>query len=269
MRSAAIAGILCLPVLSLVALLGAVAHSADAPKAQVMLVATYHFANPGKDIHNVEAADVLSARRQKEIVDIAQGLARFEPTRVAVEWPRDLADERYAKYIAGELPESRNEVVQLGFRLAQARHLPQVDGIDVDGEFPFEAVEHWAGAHGRHLEIEHLMSMARAEVDKISALQQEGTIGAVLRYINAPQSIERNHSFYPALLTMGSGTDQPGVALLAAWQTRNLAICARLLQIARPGQRIVALYGQGHVYLLQQCLREQPSIELIDARGFL
>ena len=47
--------------------------------------------------------------------------------------------------------------------------------------------------------------------------------------------------------------------MLSAWYTRNLAICARLLQAIKPGDRVVVFYGQGHIYLLQQCLLAQAS----------
>ena len=89
------------------------------------------------------------------------------------------------------------------------------------------------------------------------SLQDQTSIGGVLRDLNTQASIARNHAFYPPMLTLGAGDDQPGVKLLAAWYERNLAICARLLQQVAPGDRIVAFYGQGHIYLLQQCLREQ------------
>ena len=73
----------------------------------------------------------------------------------------------------------------------------------------------------------------------------------------------------PPMLTMGGGDEQPGVKLLAAWYERNLAICARLLQAVKPGDRVVAFYGQGHIYLLQQCLREQPTVQLVDPLSYL
>ena len=38
-----------------------------------------------------------------------------------------------------------------------------------------------------------------------------------------------------------------------------LAICARLLQELQPGDRVVVFYD-----LLQQCLREQPNVQLVD-----
>ena len=88
-------------------------------------------------------------------------------------------------------------------------------------------------------------------------------------YLNTPELIARNHSFYPPLLTMGGGDEQPGVKLLAAWYERNLAICARLLQAVKPGDRVVTFYGQGHIYLLQQCLREQPTVQLVDPLSYL
>jgi len=247
----------------------AVASAAAHTQITILLVATYHFGNPGQDAHNVEAVDMLAPSRQREIEAIAQSLARFGPTRVAVEWPANIVDERYSKYLAGTLPESRNEVVQLGFRLARLRSLKHVDGIDVDGAFPFEAVDTWAKAHGREAEIEQLMAAGEAETNRISALQHQTSIAGVLRYVNSAQAIERNHSFYPPLLTMGAGEDQPGVALLSAWQTRNLAICARLLQSVRTGDRVVVFYGQGHIHLLQQCLGEQANVSLVDATEFL
>jgi hypothetical protein len=255
-------------VLALAMLCGS-ALAADAAKTQVMLVGTYHFSNPGKDINNVKAVDVLTAERQQELRKVVASLAKFAPTKVAVEWPAQVVQERYPKFRDGQLPESRNEVVQLGFRLARERSLPAVLGLDVEGDFPFEAVAAWAEKHGRKNEIDAVMAAGAKAVAHISSLQDQTSIGGVLRDLNTQESIASNHSFYPPMLTIGSGDDQPGVKLLAAWYERNLAICARLLQQLAPGDRIVVFYGQGHIYLLQQCLREQPGVQLVDPLKYL
>ena len=117
------------------------ALAAESARTQVLLVGTYHFSNPGKDLNNVKAVDILAAARQQELAKVVASLARFAPTQVAVEWPAQLVNERYAQFRAGQLPQSRNEVVQLGFRLARERGLANVQGLDVDGDFPFEAVD--------------------------------------------------------------------------------------------------------------------------------
>ncbi len=78
----------------------------------------------------------------------------------------------------------------------------------------------------------------------------------------------RNHAFYPRLLRMG-GEAQPGAALVSARYARNLGVCARLLPAIEPGDRAIVFYGQAHVYLLRQCVSEQPDIEVVDALAWL
>jgi hypothetical protein len=244
--------------------------AADAASTkQVMLVATYHMGNPGADLHNVKADDVLTPKRQAELDAVAEALTRFAPTRLAVEWPSKETSERYAAFLAGTAPESRNEVVQLGFRLAKRLRLRSVEGLDVPGDFPFEAVQAWAKANGREADIEAMMKIGAAEVEKATALQATSTVGGILRHMNDPAEIARNHSFYPAFLGFGSGDEQPGAALLAAWYGRNLGICAKLVQALAPGDRAVVFFGQGHVYLLRQCLAERPDVRLVDSVAYL
>lgn len=244
------------------------AAATDHP-TEVLLVGTYHFSNPGADLNNVKVDDVLMPKRQAEIAAVAAALARFKPTRVAVEWPEDITNERYAKYLAGTLPASRNEVVQLGFRLAQSMKLTEVNGLDVEGDFPFEDVQKWAADHGRGGEIDRLLALGAAETDKLTKLQDSHSVGGILRYLNGAAEIALNHSFYPPMLTMGGGADQPGVKLVSSWYTRNIAICAKLIQTVKPGDRVVVFFGQGHVYLLAQCIREQPGFKLVPSVDFL
>jgi hypothetical protein len=248
----------------------ALPHAALAAEpARVMILGTYHFANPGRDVHNVTAADVFTDQRQSELEAVTAGLARFGPTLVAVEWPAQQADERYAEYVDDSLAPSRNEVVQLGFRLARTQGLERVHGIDVKGDFPFGPVQAWAAENGRQAELAALQGQAQALVEEMTVLQADHSIGQVLHAINAPDAIRDSHALYAALLRFGEHEAQPGVALNAAWDQRNLGICARLLQALQPGDRAVVLFGHGHAYLLRRCISETPGVELVEATEFL
>jgi hypothetical protein len=249
-------------------LLASAALQAAEP-ARVLIVGTYHFSNPGQDQANVESVDVSVPTRQAELQAVSDALAKFEPTLVGVEWPADIASTEYAQYLDGSLPPSTNEVVQLGFRLAKQRGLKQVHGLDVPGDFPFEAVQTWAQANGKTDALGALMAQAQGITARITALQATHSIGGVLREMNTPQAIDESASFYAEFLRYGSGEEQPGVALNAAWAKRNFAICARLLQALKPGDRAVVFYGQGHVHLLRQCLGVALGVELVEANGFL
>jgi hypothetical protein len=245
------------------------AASQAAEPARVLIVGTYHFSNPGQDQANVESVDVSVPARQAELQAVADALAKFEPTLVGVEWPADAARTQYAQYLDGSLPPSTNEVVQLGFRLAKQQGLKQVHGLDVPGDFPFEAVQAWAQANGKADALGALMEQAQGITARITALQATHTIGGVLREMNTQRAIDEAASFYAEFLRYGKGEEQPGVALNAAWAKRNFAICARLLQALQPGDRAAVFYGQGHVPLLRQCLDVAPGVELVEANRFL
>ncbi|MGB4774115.1 MAG: hypothetical protein WBP45_02995 [Daejeonella sp.] len=54
-------------------------------KAKLMILASYHMANPGADLMNMKADDVLAPNRQKELEELAKMIAKFKPTKIAVE----------------------------------------------------------------------------------------------------------------------------------------------------------------------------------------
>lgn len=125
----------CLPLLALSALMPAYAHAAPAQQPPRLLVlGTPHLANPGKDSTNLVVPDVLAADRQRELVDLVDALARWQPDRIAVEWPvteQAALDHAYANYRDGRGAPARDEIHQLAFRLAQRLGLPHVDAVDV------------------------------------------------------------------------------------------------------------------------------------------
>jgi hypothetical protein len=242
---------------------------ASDPPARVIVIGTYHFSNPGQDKANVDSVDVTVPQRQAELQSVTDALAKFQPTFVGVEWPADAAREQYARYLDGTLPPSSNEVVQLGFRLARQMGLERVHGLDVAGDFPFEPLSAWAQANGRSGDLQTLMAQAQGITARITALQSTHSIGGVLREMNTPQALDEAASFYAEFLRYGSGAQQPGVELNAAWAKRNFAICARLLQALKPGDRAVVFYGQGHVPQLAACLRSTRGVEVVEADAFL
>ena len=248
----------------------AVAQTAAVPApVSVMVVGDFHMANPGHDLHDMKADDVLAPARQTELHAIAKSLAGFRPSRVMMEWPADSADEDYAKYLAGTLPASRNEVVQLGFRLAQTAGLKRVYGIDADGDFPYEAVQAFARAHGQTPLLEKAGAEIEAFTREQTKLLQTRGIAATLRFLNDPARLKDDNAFYRQMLFVGAGTQQPGADLLTAWYHRNFLICANMLQHSEPGDRVVIFFGSGHAFLLRQCVAETPGYKLVEADDYL
>jgi hypothetical protein len=56
-------------------------------RPELLVLGSGHFSNTGRDVINDKVDNVLTSRRQGEIAAVADQLAAFHPTRVAIEWP--------------------------------------------------------------------------------------------------------------------------------------------------------------------------------------
>src|SRR5437588_11720000 len=99
--------------LAAIAMAGASWAQSDA-RPEILILGTYHMANPGHDIHNMQADDVLAPKRQQEIAQLMAVLKKFNPTKIAIE--SDVSGGRvtkeYADYLAGKYTLSPNEIDQ-------------------------------------------------------------------------------------------------------------------------------------------------------------
>lgn len=248
-------------------------HAATPVPIRVMVIGTFHLDNPGQDLHNMKVDDVSTPKRQKELADVAERLMRFRPTSVMVESqrrdPGAATLPRYREYLAGTLAPMKSEVVQIGFRLAKAAGLKEAFGIDVDGDFPYEAVQKYAEAHGQAALLEGEGTKVDGWLREASDVLASSTIGATLAWFNRPGQLALDNGFYQDMLSVGALDEQPGAALVAAWNKRNFEICARMIQLAKPGDRVVVLFGSGHAYLLRQCVAATPGFELVEPNAYL
>lgn len=238
------------------------------PRTKIMVLGTYHMANPGLDTFNMEADDVLSDQRQAEILELIYALAEFRPTMIAIESDYDSTrgPEQYQAYLDGTYTLGRNEIDQIGYRLGKMLghdDIYPVDydwgmGRDVDWERYFEEF-----AEQRQAIDEYGNALVKAEGEKLAA----SSIGEYLRFLNTDEMLEANHTFY-SYFTIKDGVDDwfPGPHMVANWYKRNLYIVHNLTRIAAPdgSDRILVIFGQGHAYLLKQFLNENPQFEVVD-----
>jgi len=234
-------------------------------RAEVLVLGVYHMANPGHDLYNTEADDVLSPARQAEIAELIAVLRRFRPTKIAVEagaTDRRVA-ERYAAYLAGEHPLSRNETEQIGFRLAAELGHPAIHPVDADGEFPYPRLLKYVQATGREPEFEALQDEVRRAVEAQSAYLASHTILETLRFMNSAEQVALQVGFYYRQAAIGEPWDWAGADLVADWTRRNLRIYTNIARlIDSPAERILVVYGAGHLGWLQQALGGNPEIRL-------
>lgn len=266
-------------VMALVLPATAMAQTPDLAPIEVMVLGTYHMGNPGQDLHNARIDPVTTPAKQAEIEAVAEALARFRPTAIAIERvarnQSDMLDHRYPEFTPADLLTSPDERVQVGYRLAHRLGLERVYAIDEqdrDGQpsyFPFEDVQSWAEAHGRSDALGAMHAWVGAMVADMETRQRTDTVGGLLRWMNTPERTASDQTFYTGLLAFGAGDAQPGAVLNGRWYTRNALIFARLMQAAKPGDRIVIIYGAGHSYWLRQFVLTTPGFRQVEPNDYL
>jgi hypothetical protein len=243
---------------------------------QVMILGSYHMDSPGLDLINLEVDDVTKPRRQKELATLTAQLAKFSPTKVAVEMMPRLDTPTipaFERFTPAELLKDKNEIVQIGFRLAHHMKHTAVFAIDEQSDtvnyFPFDKVQAFVKANDQEDALKSLMAKTEASVKASVATYPRKTVSTILRELNDPTRIAKDQTAYTALLAFGQGKEWPGAELNAGWYLRNAKIHAKLMKIAKPGDRIVVLYGAGHNYLLRDLVRSTEGFQLIEPRAYL
>ena len=104
---------------------------------------------------------------------------------------------------------------------------------------------------------------------KIELLQAEGSIAHVLANMNRPEQAEKDQRWYYGVLRYGDTDRQPGAELNAYWYMRNAKIFAKLMTVAKPGDRVLVVYGAGHNYGLRHFARTTPGYVNVDPTPYL
>jgi len=121
----------------------AVSAMAQEPKTKVLLMGCFHFDNPGLDVAKFENANILSEKRQKEVLEIVELLKQFKPDKIFVEVPVELQgrlDSNVSKYKSGQFTLRGTETHQLGCRLAKELN-SSLYAVDYrDAQFPFDSL---------------------------------------------------------------------------------------------------------------------------------
>jgi hypothetical protein len=232
-------------------------------KPTLIILGTYHMGTPGNNVVNGKVDDVSSPERQKQMVQLVAKLKQFNPTKVVVEC--DLEDGPktnglYDKYLSGSYQLSKNETNQIGFRLAKELSHKKVYCVDWSDFWDDPAINLWKYA-AKDAELDSFRKGVELNLKKEVEAEHEKlfTLSVIdqLIFLNQPKRIEQAHEVYFDYMRIGRGKEYIGANYVSWWYRRNLTILDNIIRITdSPQDRILVIYGAGHLKLLTQFARE-------------
>ncbi|GEM_PF-1959348 len=275
------------------------AAQAPAPlntKIKVYIVGTFHFNASDSDVIKGTKVDMSTPARQQQLEELVGKLQKTQADKVFVEWGLDrqrFVDSTYALYRQGQREigtqrQNNNEVVQLGYRLANKLNRSKVYCADADGEFNYPAAQQYAKAHGQEavlasslaktlpgdtvgLRIDARTAAIRARQVRAPKASTETLLGEFKGFNNERYDQGNMDSYLLWLARVGSGDNYVGADLGGNYFKRNVRIYTNLLRAVdvQHDRAIVLIIGAGHAALLKSILRYNSLFEVAEVLPLL
>jgi len=253
-------------------------------KAKAMVLGVFHFDNPGLDSYKPKYPfNILEEKRQGELEILLNKIAEYKPTKILLEWDRiemdSIANERFQKYLSGKysIDDKSNEVYQIGFKLAKKSGHRKIYCSDASADW-FGVELDWDNYDAET----YLKSKGQYEkstrYDYQSFYEQNDSLKTVqsltehFEMINSPENRLKDHQAYLAeTILEGAGDNYLGADAVAKWYRRNLRIFANAYDLTDfdSEERLLLLYGSGHVWQLRQFFMDSPDFEYVEPNEYL
>ena len=248
----------------------------------VLLVGAFHFAYYNLDAYKIDSAkqvDVLSPERQKEMQALVDYIAQFKPTKIAVEGGRHSGYiiRRFERWQKGA-PLGRHEIDQIAFPIMLQQGLDTLYGVDAlswvrekrQWSSDSTAIKSWVDPMLEQIDAleQHPIELNYQYFFAAKTDWQQGvSMLDYFRYINDPEVLRRMHGSY--LLSGFMEREELGPEWLAMdWYNRNLRIFRNIQSIVEgPEDRILVIFGAGHMSILQELFIASPVFEWIPFNG--
>jgi hypothetical protein len=252
-------------------------------KAKAMVLGVFHFSNPQLDSYKPKFPfDILEKQRQSELDILLEKIAEYRPTKILLELNRiemdSLTNESYQSYLKGKflIDDKNNEVYQIGFKLAKKLNHHRVYCSDADAKwfgvnldwdkYDAEAYLKSKGQYEKTTRYDY-ESLYKLQ-DSLKTIQ---SLTRMLNMLNNPVGRLKDHQAYLTNILEGAGDNYLGADNVGRWYRRNLRIFSNAYDFTNfnKEERLLLIYGSGHVWLLRQFFMDSPDFEYVEANDYL
>lgn len=248
-------------------------------KSKLMILGTFHYQDGGKDGYKPKfPVNIKSEKRQAEVKELLDLLAKFKPTKIAIENMQEYQgfhDSLYTEFQAGRYKPGENEIFQVCYQLANKMGHKKVFTVDAPRRFYENRLNEDSFAV-KHQQEKYFNSIYDTLYTRLYTYEDSLKTTMSLRnyylHRNDPRMISNSHGHYIiGSYKLAADGHYPGADAATSWVNRNMRIFANLMQLAASSneERIFLMIGAGHLPILRFLAMSSPEIEFVDVRDYL
>lgn len=251
-------------------------------KIKVYLLGTFHFAQTDSTY------DVLSEKNQKSILKLCELVKKQKPDKIFIERMPEFEhqnkmDSLYQAYRNGDPRQRRNEIWQVGFRVANALNHKTIYSCDHPGQYGayYSRIEEYAKMNGQSELFKGNgkgITVTKTSDINTDSLMMASDLLEYLRWLNSETVQQSSHAHYINFFPQLGNTDvfhyNPsyflGSELTADWYRRNIKIYSKMIvQLDYSEKAIFLIMGNDHIPIIRHLFESNPYFEVIDTEKWL
>ncbi|MCM8568545.1 DUF5694 domain-containing protein [Gramella jeungdoensis] len=253
-------------------------------KSQAMVLGVFHFSNASMDSYKKKFSfNILEEKRQAELDTLIEKIAAYRPTKILIEVNRvkydSIINSRFEHYLSNSysIEDKSNEVYQIGFKLAKKLGHHKVYCSDATAEWFGVQLdwdnydgEEYMKSRGQYLKANRYDYNAIYRMHDSLKTQQSLTDHLIM--LNHPESRLKDHQAYlTGTILAGAGDNYLGADSVGKWYRRNLRIFANAYDLTdfENEERLLLIYGSGHVWQLRQFFMDSPDYDYVEPNDYL
>ncbi|MFD2288713.1 hypothetical protein GJU39_05355 [Pedobacter petrophilus] len=263
--------------------------TAFAQKQEVLLIGTFHFANPNLDAVQTIDFNILGDQSQKELENITNQIKKFNPDQIFVEWPatdQEKLDSLYQMYVNGNYQSyikekyqhtkqfasyNEDETFQLAFRAGKKTGLGKIYGIDYQMSLPFDTVMKAIESAKQTDLMNDISLFLKISTDEANLQRKTLGVTEIILNMNTPEFRAKNAGFYLQTINKaGSKESFAGAYSVSEWYRRNLYMYSLVQKLTKStDKRIVILLGAGHAAMIKQFIALENKFKIVELKDLL
>lgn len=268
----------------------ATASVAQTKQAELLLIGTFHFHNPGADLVKMKTFDVMAPKVQTELETITNKINQFAPDKIFVEWSSEdqagldelytqYLGEKYEAYINAKYPNPKgrdfylkNEIVQLAFRAGKKAKLTKIYALDYNKtSFPYDSVMKAMKEAQQEALIKGIESDLKAVETSFNKKVETSSLTQILLDFNTKEDLKANKAFYiDRLNRAGTTSNFAGPYLVSEWYRRNLYMYSLVQKsVEATDDKVMVLVGAGHAAMMKEFIEVDNRFRIQELKNVL